>query len=59
MAPRLPTMLTVKQVAVLLSTSEKTVRRRIDGGDLHAHFVGRQIRISVEDYQTYVATSRR
>ena len=52
-------MLTVKQVAVLLSTSEKTVRRRIDGGDLHAHFVGRQIRISVEDYQTYVATSRR
>lgn len=41
-------MLTVKQVALKLNCSQRTVRRMIDRGELEANPVGRLIRIRPE-----------
>ena len=49
----------VEEVADLLGVSDKTVRRRIAGGELVAHRIGRQLRISEDDFNAYVASRRR
>jgi excisionase family DNA binding protein len=51
--------LTVTQFAEELMLSDKTIWRRIKAGELHKHVVGRQIRISREDANTYIASCRR
>jgi len=56
--PRLPRLYSVEQIADLLGVSTKTVRRRIAEGKLLAHRVGRQVRISEDDYRSYVAAGR-
>lgn len=57
--PPLPRLFTVAQIADLLGVSTKTVRRRIVEGKLLAHRVGRQVRISEDDYRNYVANGRK
>ncbi len=57
--PRTLHFLTVVEVALLLKISTKTVRRRIKGGDLHAHLIGGQLRISEEDLTAYLAQTRK
>jgi excisionase family DNA binding protein len=52
-------LLTVEQVANLLSVSTKTIRRLIEGEQLHFHRVGRRIRVSREDLRVYLNVSRR
>ena len=52
-------LLTVEQVAILLSVSTKTVRRLIECEELHSHRVGRGIRIAREDLRVYLNVSRR
>lgn len=49
---------TVAEVAALLKVSLKTVRRRIDQGDLPVHRIGRQIRISQPDLAAFVRARR-
>lgn len=48
----------VSEIAQALGVSEKTVRRRIDLGEIAVHRIGRQLRISQDDYQAYVAKRR-
>ena len=48
----LPSLLTIDQVAQHLQVSTKTIRRWIDAGDLTAHRLGRQLRISEPDLMT-------
>lgn len=54
----LPRLYSVEQIAEVLGVSTKTVRRRIAEGKLLAHRVGRQVRISEDDYRSYVAAGR-
>lgn len=54
----LPCFYTIDEVADALGVSEKTVRRRIDDGSLHAHKIGRQWRVSDSDFRSYVALLR-
>ncbi len=49
---------TVREVAANLLVSEKTVRRWIDVGELTAHRLGRQIRISEADLLAFIRTRR-
>lgn len=49
-----PLLLTVKRVAELLQCSEKTVRRRIQSGELKASPIGRQYRIRLEDLEDFL-----
>ena len=58
-APQLPRLLTISEVAVRLRICTKTVRRWIDGGDLHAYRIGRQLRVSEEDLSAFMAQTRR
>lgn len=51
-------LLSVEQVANALGVSAKTVRRRIAEGSLKAYQIGRQLRISIDDYHGYVAQRR-
>jgi excisionase family DNA binding protein len=51
-------MLSVVEVAARLAVSTKTVRRSITQGDLRVHRLGRQIRISEEDLQAFLARHR-
>ena len=44
-APRWPEFLTLAEVAVLLHTSEKTIRRMVASGELQAEKLGRLRRI--------------
>ena len=48
----------VDEVAQDLGVSGKTVRRRINDGELRAHRIGRQLRISEQDYRAFVALRR-
>jgi excisionase family DNA binding protein len=50
---------TVDAVAEQLGVSTKTVRRWITAGDLPAHRLGRQLRISNADLATFIAQRRR
>nr|WP_237180370.1 helix-turn-helix domain-containing protein [Roseomonas haemaphysalidis] len=51
-------LLSVVEVATRLAVSTKTVRRSITQGDLRVHRLGRQIRISEEDLQAFLARHR-
>ena len=57
-APTLPNLLTIEQTAKVLQVSSKTIRRWIDTGDLIAHRLGRQWRISETDLQTFIRMRR-
>ena len=48
----------VDDVAEQLGVSSKTVRRWIAAGDLPAHRLGRQLRISEADLAAFIARSR-
>lgn len=52
-----PTLYTIIEVAKLLKVSTKTVRRWIDAGDLIAHRLGRQLRITESDLLTFIRHS--
>lgn len=50
--------LTVKEIATRWRVSEMTVYRLIDVGRLGATRVGRQVRITEEDYDRYLADNK-
>lgn len=51
-------LLTVGDVARRLQVSQKTVRRWIEGGELAVHRLGRQLRISPPDLDTFLRVRR-
>ena len=57
-AHTLPNLLTIEQTAEHLQVSSKTLRRWIDTGDLIAHRLGRQWRISETDLQSFIRMGR-
>jgi len=57
--PRPAEFLTVSQLAEELAVADRTVRRWINAGMLRIHRLGRQIRISREDANTFVGGCRR
>jgi excisionase family DNA binding protein len=52
----LPRLLSVEEVAAVLSVSQKTVRRKIDAGVLPACRVGRLLRIQRAELERYIAS---
>jgi excisionase family DNA binding protein len=54
----LPTLFTIKQTAKQINVSSKTIRRWIDTGDLVAHRIGHQFRISEPDLQIFIRLHR-
>lgn len=50
---------TIKDVAKLLSVSEKTVRRTLDSGEMVYYQVGRQKRIAKSDIESYLASIKK
>jgi excisionase family DNA binding protein len=50
-------LLTIEEVAARLGVSAKTVRRRVDGGELPVFRSGRVVRVREEDLRRYVAHS--
>ena len=50
-------LLDVPAVARRLHVSDKTVRRLIARGELHAHRIGRQLRISEEELRRFIDAS--
>jgi len=56
---RLPRFFSVRQIADHVGVSTKTVARWIKAGDLHAHRLGRQLRIAEEDALNFTAGRRR
>jgi len=57
-AGSVPRLLSIGSVAAILDVSPKTVRRRIDVGELPVHRFGRQLRISEADLALFIARSR-
>ncbi len=55
--PAIPFM-TVSDVAEQLDVSEKTVRRLITGRVLKALRIGRNLRVTPEDFQSYLESCR-
>jgi len=51
-------LLTIAQTAEHLQVSTKSVRRWIESGELVAHRIGRQLRISSSDLQAFVRMRR-
>ena len=51
-------LLTIPQTAEHLQVSTKSVRRWIESGELVAHRIGRQLRISWSDLQAFVRMRR-
>ncbi len=51
-------LLTLDQTADVLNTSVKTVRRRIEAGDLPVVRDGRMLRVIPEDLRRYIAQRR-
>ena len=51
-------LLTIKESAEVLNQSEKTVRRRVDAGELPVIRDGRLVRIHPNDLQRYIAAHR-
>lgn len=45
----------IKEVADTLNVNERTIRRWISAGDLSAHRVGRQWRISLQDIEAFLS----
>jgi excisionase family DNA binding protein len=58
-ASRLPRLLTIDEAAEVLSLSTKTIRRRIDAGEIPVHRPGRVIRIAENDLIAYIAQTRK
>lgn len=56
--PPIPDLLTVDDVARILRISTKTVRRRIETGDLPHIRHGRSIRVLQDDLTRYIAGLR-
>jgi excisionase family DNA binding protein len=54
----LPPLFTVGEIAKLLKVSTKSVRRWIEAGDLIAHRLGRQLRITESDLSTFIKQCR-
>ena len=54
----LPTLFTLDQTAEVLQVSTKTIRRWIKNGDLIAHRLGGQWRISETDLQSFIRMRR-
>jgi excisionase family DNA binding protein len=52
------TLYTLPQTAEFLQVSTKTIRRWISSGDLVAHRIGRQFRISESDLQMFIKMRR-
>lgn len=53
----MPAMLTVREAAAKAKVSEKTIRRKIEAGELHAARVGTRIRVSADELHRYLASS--
>ena len=51
-------LLTIREVAVLHNASEKTIRRRIDAGELPVVRDGRLLRVRRVDYEAYLTCHR-
>jgi excisionase family DNA binding protein len=54
----LPTLLTTEQAAGALQVSTKTILRWISSGDLIAHRLGHQWRISQSDLENFIRMRR-
>lgn len=54
-----PRFYTLPEVAEALGLSVKTVRRRIEMGELASHQFGRSLRVSEEDFRAYIAVRRK
>ena len=54
----LPALLTIKQAAMQIQVSTKTINRWIKSGDLVAHRFGHQWRISKSDLHTFIRMRR-
>lgn len=52
--PLFPELLTIKETALALRVSDKTVRRWIDTGDLTAAQLGNQWRICPKDLEMFI-----
>ena len=52
-------LLTIPDVAERLNVSTRTVRRRVDAGDLVVHRIGRVVRISEGDLRVFLALHRK
>jgi len=57
-SPSVPQLLSVREVAGRLGVSAKTISRWIHAGNLRAHRLGRQIRITEEDIHSFVTARR-
>jgi excisionase family DNA binding protein len=55
---RLPSMLSVEQVALQVGVSIKTVRRWINRREVHCHRLGRTIRVSEDDLIAFLNRHR-
>ena len=53
-----PRLLSMARVAELSNVSVRTVSRWIKTGELHAHKLGRQVRVSEEDFMYFIAARR-
>lgn len=51
-------MLTIKQAAVQLAVSDRTIKREIASGNLPVHRIGGAVRISLNDFAAYLAARR-
>ncbi len=54
----LPQLLTIEQSAEILNTSVKTVRRRIEAGELPVIRDGRILRVHPRDLERYISARR-
>ena len=54
----LPQLLTLQDAAGILNTSIKTLRRRIDAGELPVIRDGRIVRVHPRDLQRYISARR-
>ena len=56
--PYFPALYSIKEVAGILRVSTKTIRRWVASGELTAHRIGRQWRISDADLQAFIRMRR-
>ncbi len=56
---RLPQFFSVADIAHHVGVSTRTIKRWIKHGDLHAHRLGRQLRIAEDDVDAFIASRRR
>ncbi len=54
----LPRLLTLRDAAGILNTSPKTLRRRIDAGELPVIRDGRIVRVHPRDLERYISARR-